>query len=191
MALIFALNLFTAVISLYAFRSTLGSSVARGSLCTHTSNWLIRCPWHAPSGAKVPQQPALCLCPPHPGACWEIFMEDPPPQQPYLCPWSSMAVPFLPPMSHMMTEWSELPENSTRCTGSQQSAVTPPKGTDTPGLVTEQQPHHGRGSWCDQDPHSPWIKCLLNEWVSKLQKRKTAPKIKNSAWKQHIYCNTA
>lgn len=48
-----------------------------------------------------------------------------------------MAVPFLPPMSHMITEWSELPENSTRWTGSQQSAVTPPEGPDRLQLVTE------------------------------------------------------
>lgn len=37
-----------------------------------------------------------------------------------------MAVPLRPPMSHMMMEWSELPENSTLWTGSQQSDVTLP-----------------------------------------------------------------
>lgn len=40
-----------------------------------------------------------------------------------------MAVPLRPPMSHMMMEWSELPENSTLCTGSQHRAVTLPGGT--------------------------------------------------------------
>lgn len=44
----------------------------------------------------------------------------------YLCPCSSMAVPLRPPMSHMMMEWSELPEKRTLWTGSQQSAVTLP-----------------------------------------------------------------
>lgn len=44
----------------------------------------------------------------------------------HLCPCSSMAVPLRPPMSHMMMEWSELPENSTLCDGSQHSAVTLP-----------------------------------------------------------------
>lgn len=44
----------------------------------------------------------------------------------HLCPCSSMAVPLRPPMSHMMIEWSELPEKSTLCTGSQHSAVTLP-----------------------------------------------------------------
>lgn len=50
---------------------------------------------------------------------------------PYLCPCSSMAVPLRPPMSHMMMEWSELPENRTLWTGSQQSAVTLPGAAET------------------------------------------------------------
>lgn len=45
----------------------------------------------------------------------------------YLCPCSSIAVPLRPPMSHMMMEWSELPENRTRWAGSQHSAVTLPE----------------------------------------------------------------
>lgn len=49
----------------------------------------------------------------------------------YLCPCSSMAVPLRPPMSHIMMEWSELPENSTLWTGSQHSAVTLPGATHT------------------------------------------------------------
>lgn len=44
----------------------------------------------------------------------------------YLCPCSSMAVPLRPPISHMMMEWSKLPENRSLCTGSQHSAVTLP-----------------------------------------------------------------
>lgn len=51
----------------------------------------------------------------------------------YLCPCSSMAVPLRPPMSHMMMELSELPEKSTLWTGSQQSAVTLPRGTGVSG----------------------------------------------------------
>lgn len=51
----------------------------------------------------------------------------------YLCPCSSMAVPLRPPMSHIMIEWSELPENKTLCTGSQDRAVTLPAYINTQG----------------------------------------------------------
>lgn len=63
----------------------------------------------------------------------------------YLCPCSSMAVPLRPPMSHMMMEWSELPENRTLWIGSQQSAVTLPGAADT------QETHQHMGGFINTE----------------------------------------
>lgn len=59
----------------------------------------------------------------------------------HLCPCSSMAVPLRPPMSHMMMEWSELPENRTLCDGSQHSAVTLPEHKHRGSEVTAGPAH--------------------------------------------------
>lgn len=66
--------------------------------------------------------------------------------EPYLCPCSSIAVPLRPPMSHMMIEWSELPENNTLVTGSQHSAVTLPDIITTETKVpSSATPHYRAG----------------------------------------------
>lgn len=94
-------------------------------------------PWttHASQNTEVRVYPLASF----PQIWWLPF--SPSQTQTYLCPCSSMAVPFLPPISHIMMEWSELPENRIRCTGSQQRAVTPPENrrhVETSHFITNE-----------------------------------------------------
>lgn len=47
--------------------------------------------------------------------------------KPYICPWSSKAVPFCPPMSQTIIDSSKLPENNSFDSASQASDLTLPK----------------------------------------------------------------
>lgn len=45
----------------------------------------------------------------------------------YKCPWSSNAVPWFPPISQMIIDWSKLPENRSLLSGSHAKARTLPE----------------------------------------------------------------
>lgn len=183
-ALIFAFNLFIVIILLYAFWGTAGTSVARSSLSEDTeSNRRLLCSCRAPSGVKAPQNPAMCLRTASSGACWERLYGST--AHSLTCVlgarWPSL-------FSRRCPTWWRSDRNCLRIAraGPGPSRVLSPllREQTQPVLVAEQYPRHKMGSWRDQDPHSLWLKYLLNEWVSKPQKRKTAPNIKNSVFKQ-------
>lgn len=71
-----------------------------------------------------------------------------------------MAVPFLPPISHIIMEWSELPENKTRCIGSQQRAVTPPAtGAHTTVILLQKVEDWKVVKYKDTTKNMEWLKC--------------------------------
>lgn len=86
----------------------------------------------------------------------------------YLCPCSSMAVPLRPPMSHMMMEWSELPEKRTLWTGSQQSAVTLPGAKHIKQHKYIQKTHHHEGGFSQHIHVDKLSGCLGGPELSQL-----------------------
>lgn len=83
----------------------------------------------------------------------------------YWCPCKSSVRPLRPPMSHIMTLWSEAPEKSSLWTGSHHSAPTLPgcKRKQTHYTCFHLLPGAQRdtGSWCDllAPPSARWEKC--------------------------------
>lgn len=77
-----------------------------------------------------------------------------------------MAVPLRPPMSHMMMEWSELPENSTLCDGSQHSAVTLPEHKRVDSKVkasAAHEAHQWRALRDHADKHSWFPQAVMSQ----------------------------